>query len=59
MKYVKKDSKEAQKLKLETRPSIHITGSVKGMKKQGYWGKNDVIVRSGNYYYNISRTSFG
>lgn len=28
-------------------PSIHYTGSVRGMKKLGYWGKNDVCVRCG------------
>ena len=28
-------------------PSIHYTGSVRGMKKLGYWGKNDICVRCG------------
>ena len=37
-------------------PSIHVTGSVRGMRKLGYWGKNDVVVRSGSYYYNLSVT---
>lgn len=37
-------------------PSIHYTGSVRGMKKLGYWGKNDVCVRSGAYIYNLSIT---
>lgn len=36
-------------------PSIHYTGSVRGMKKLGYWGKNDVCVRCGAYIYNLSR----
>lgn len=35
-------------------PSIHISGSVRGMKKCGYWKKDDVIVRVGSYYYNLS-----
>lgn len=35
-------------------PSIHCTGSVRGMKKLGYWGKNDVCVRCGQYIYNLS-----
>ncbi len=35
-------------------PSIHCTGSVRGMKKLGYWGKNDKCVRCGQYIYNLS-----
>ena len=35
-------------------PSIHYTGSVSGMKKLGYWGKNDRIVRCDGYFYNLS-----
>lgn len=35
-------------------PSIHYTGSVKGMKKLGYWGKNDICIRCGQYIYNLS-----
>lgn len=35
-------------------PSIHYTGSVAGMKKAGYWGKDDIIVRYGEYIYNLS-----
>lgn len=35
-------------------PSIHYTGSIAGMKKAGYWGKDDVIVRCGEYIYNLS-----
>lgn len=35
-------------------PSIHYSGSVRGMKKLGYWGKNDHCVRSGQYIYNLS-----
>ena len=35
--------------------SIHCTGSITGMKKLGYWSKNDRIVRQNNYYYNLDR----
>lgn len=35
-------------------PSIHYTGSVRGMKKLGFWGKNDRCVRCGQYIYNLS-----
>ena len=37
-------------------PSIHYTGSVRGMKKLGDWGKDDVCVRCGQYIYNLSIT---
>ena len=36
-------------------PSIHYTGSVRGMKKLGYWDKDDVCVRCGQYIYNLSK----
>jgi hypothetical protein len=35
-------------------PNISTTGSIRGMKKLGYWGKNDHIVRKGGFYYNKS-----
>nr|DAY05352.1 MAG TPA: hypothetical protein [Caudoviricetes sp.] len=35
-------------------PSIHCTGSVRGMKKLGYWGQHDHIVRCGQFIYNLS-----
>lgn len=41
---------------MERHPSIHHTGSVRGMKKLGYWGKGDHCVRCGNYIYNLSKT---
>lgn len=34
-------------------PNIHSTGSVRGMKQQGYWGKDDRTVRSHGWIYNI------
>ena len=37
-------------------PSIHYTGSVRGMKKHFGWGKNDRCVRCGQYIYNLSQT---
>lgn len=36
-------------------PYISSTGSVAGMKKMGYWEKDDKIVESHGYMYNISR----
>lgn len=35
-------------------PSIHYTGSVRGMKKLGFWGEHDIVVRCGQYIYNLS-----
>lgn len=49
MKYMKLTAKERNR-----HPSIHYTGSVSGMKKLGYWGKNDICVRSGMYIYNLT-----
>ncbi len=37
-------------------PSIHCTGSVRGMKKHCGWGENDRCVRCGQYIYNLSQT---
>ena len=33
--------------------NIDVTGSIRGMKSRGYWKKNDRIVRSHGFYYNI------
>lgn len=35
-------------------PNIDATGSVRGMKSRGYWGKEDRCVRSNGAIYNIS-----
>ena len=34
-------------------PNIHETGSIRGMKSMGHWGKDDRCVKSGGYIYNI------
>ena len=36
-------------------PNIDRTGSVRGMKKLGYWAKDDETVRCNGAIYNISR----
>lgn len=38
----------------DAHPSIHYTGSVRGMKRLGFWGKHDRCVRCGQYIYNLS-----
>lgn len=40
-------------------PNIDSTGSVKGMKKLGYWKKEDVTVKCNGAIYNISKFSIG
>ena len=40
-------------------PCIHISGSVKGMVKQGFWSKDDDKVRHGSYVYNMSLVGRG
>jgi hypothetical protein len=36
-------------------PNIDKTGSVRGMKKLGYWAQSDRMVRSHGFIYNIDR----
>ena len=38
-------------------PNIDRTGSVRGMKARGYWGKTDRTVRSHGWIYNIDKLS--
>lgn len=46
-----KDSSTGCEMSLH--PKIDATGSVKGMRSSGYWGKDDTVVRAGGGYYNI------
>ena len=48
--------KKLTELEKARHPSIHQTGSVRGMKKLRYWGKKDICVRCGQYIYNLSIT---
>ncbi|MCM1061223.1 MAG: hypothetical protein NC452_13180 [Eubacterium sp.] len=57
MKYIKKC--ELSQWERDRHPSIHYTGSVAGMKKLGYWGKDDTCVRCGRWIYNLSITIHG
>lgn len=36
-------------------PNIDASGSIRGMKNRGYWGKSDRVVRSAGYLHNIDR----
>lgn len=40
---------------ISVHPNIDVTGSVEGMVARGYWGKNDRIVESHGWIYNIDR----
>lgn len=42
-------------LGISVHPNIDASGSVRGMKARGYWGKQDRIVRSHGWQYNIDR----
>lgn len=40
-------------LSYSAHPNIHHTGSIRGMKDRGFWGKKDRCVHSHGYIYNI------
>ena len=42
---------------ISVHPNIDITGSVRGMKNLGYWGKKDRTVRCNGFIYNIDHRS--
>lgn len=45
--------KDAERTGISRFPNFHRTGSVAGMKGL-YYGKNALLVRCGNYIYNVS-----
>lgn len=51
---VKRLTKEqGERLYISRFPNFHKTGSVKGMKKL-YYGKDALLVRCGDYIYNVT-----
>lgn len=38
---------------IKNNPCIHVTGSIKGMRKQ-FWGYRCDVVRVGNYIYKVN-----
>lgn len=38
-------------------PNISATGSVAGMREQGYWGKKDRVVEMRGFIYNIDKVA--
>ena len=46
-------------MRYSAHPNISDTGSVRGMKSRGYWGKDDKTVRTHGFIYNISHALAG
>ena len=44
---------KGEKLGIDEFPNFHKSGSIKGMKDK-YYGKNSLLVRCGNYIYNVT-----
>ena len=45
---------QGERLDISRFPNFHKTGSVNGMKSL-YYGKDALLVRCGNYIYNVTR----
>lgn len=45
-------TKDAERTGISRFPNFHKTGSITGMKEL-YYGKNALLVRCGNYIYNV------
>jgi len=44
---------EGKRLGIDNFPNFHKNGSIKGMKKR-YYGKDALLVKCGNYIYNVT-----
>ena len=44
---------QGKRIGIDRFPNFHKTGSVRGMKRL-YYGKNCLLVRCGNYVYNVT-----
>lgn len=53
MRVKKMSVEEGRTHNLSKYPNLHKSGSVRGMKKL-YYGLDALIVRSGDYYYNVT-----
>lgn len=49
----KNESSEGRRLNIGQFPNFHRSGSIRGMKKL-YYGENCLLVRCGNYIYNVT-----
>ena len=43
---------DAERCNLSQYPNFHASGSIRGMKEK-YYGKDALLVRSGDYIYNV------
>ena len=51
VKYLKVE--DGEKINIDNFPNFSKTGSIKGMKDK-YYGKDALLVRCGNYIYNVT-----
>lgn len=49
---------DGKKYHIENFPCCHVTGSIKGMKRD-FWGKNVLLVKCGSYIYNVFGSPYG
>ena len=49
--------KRKESLNLSNFPNFHKAGSIAGMKKL-YYGKNALLVQSGDYIYNVDEQTY-
>ena len=55
--YISKKKADRAWLGLSNFPNFHASGSIAGMKKQ-FYGKNALLVRCGNYIYNVDSETY-
>jgi hypothetical protein len=53
VKTIRQVDAEINGYNLDSFPNFYKSGSIKGMKKQ-YYGKDALLVKCGNYIYNVS-----
>ena len=46
--------KEGERVNIDQYPNFHKSGSIRGMKNM-YYGKNALLVKSGNYIYKVPK----
>jgi len=54
MRVKKLSLEDGEKVNIDEFPNFHKSGSIKGMKKL-YYGENALLVRCGNYIYQVTR----
>ena len=52
VKYMK--VKDGERINIDRFPNFHVSGSIKGMKKQ-FYGKDALLVRCGSWIFNVTR----